>query len=55
MHRKKGQRTIETSPTIPIIIMTIKGLNLPFKNKDYGTTMKNKNTTIPVIHYETYP
>lgn len=28
--------TKETSPMIPIIIMTIKGLNLPFKNKDYG-------------------
>ena len=54
--------TKETSPVIPIIIRTIKGLNLPFKNKDYGgknkdygTTMKNKNKTILVIHYETYP
>ena len=47
--------TIETSPMIPIIIMIIKGLNLPFKNKDYGTTMKNRNKTIPAIHYETYP
>ena len=34
--------TKETSPVIPIIIRTIKGLNLPFKNKDKGGKKKQR-------------